>query len=328
MHILFIPERKYLMSNSALTVSDIANLPEQKTAALWTRAYDILSNCPRKLLETREDSGNIYKLTPVVEMKLSQSDKPHLYSIAARVSSKFGGIRSTDQLFLVIDNNVANLQVTFGKYTMDTPLTRPESNTEVSTDGISGLLDTIDSEVQDAKRKAKQALDDDISSVKSAMPIILSILVVVVMIVLVVLGIRAFVAHNNSVNERNAQHARELLVNYDKKAVVLSSLRLVPGKSMVIETDSTALADEVPPYDQINDQPREQSIAAGQCINVGQLPEGRSVAATTDGPSDEVTGSVNKSGRISLCALPNQYTYNSASYRVLLQMRPLSEAMQ
>lgn len=302
------------------TIRELANSEEQIASSMYLQIRRIFEKCPKSALRFVSEDGSNYRLTPSPRKRFSEINA---FSVAELLQQG----KPTGIYYLVINDNLLNVRLQFGKWSLDKAIYDPtETGIEYSIDGLQDILDRIEGAV-DQTRIEKNL---NRQKYKNRFTAIVGVAAGAVLIGGGFFGIIYSIMQGNE-HERAAaeQYARD----YDMRNININGVRIDVGRTSWVSNDPKILWDEVPALVEISPHPRVVSIESDECTSIGRINPDEYVVIAAEAPEQDVMAGVDSNGWVNVCPdavqLPpgakQSDPNDDLNVRVIVQSRPVQK---
>ena len=274
-------------------------------------------------------------MSPTGSIRFGDDQQLHTVAVAALQETRFSSLNESSPLYLIIDGNIISPRVQFDKYATSKAAYDPSSpnEDEIDINDVLPALDAIERAVDRLKEQRSQRVRRFRDTLRRSRPWRFvrnnwPIAAVIAVILLVTLGVGAGCSAWNRHEEGQRQQAAEYARDYDAKHLTVKGEVAIPGRAVILANDLEIMASDPPSgssSDTVSRSPRSFSIEAGSCISTGRInTTTERVVAVSDAPASNAVAFVSTDGKMSVCAVPNNYTDSrgmtvASSYTVVVQ---------
>lgn len=287
-----------------ISLSEVANQPEQIAAVLWTKARAALETYPGQELQYRTDGDSHFLITPPrayvqSQKKSAKGKQPIVVSVGALINNpNEQTIADGSPLYLIINDNVHKPAIQFDRYLVDKPAAVVGSDSlTVSEEEVCGAVNMILQEAGSAKSRLeyRRRYDRDrrmmVAKVCGALLFLGSA---------VVGGLQYY----DYVQDRGNEEARRAVEQFDARRIELPGDGASIGETTFTQSFTDIDIYQVPLAENgLKEQPRRFEVIAGTCRRIDTITTTEAVKAVMNTAEQLAVVSVSTVGEVQICGL-------------------------
>ncbi|MDB5184608.1 MAG: hypothetical protein JWN38_416 [Candidatus Saccharibacteria bacterium] len=315
-------------------LQDVINSPEQRGAELLAQARDLFTGENAEVPVLLEiDNDNKFLVTPgFYPARDARGDNSKLSSdglagnnfhVACRVDKK-GKLKYQKgaPLYLIVNGNYINPQLQFDAFSDGLLLPDGTSlNDDQITDIMQGLREVASKRADTLKRAQSEK-----ERIKHDRHVTYGVLTSLLAIGGAATGLTFFGIDRHH-DHQQAALAREQqkIAAYDASHPSLDTAAIAHGAAAFIVSQPDFFDGYVPKLkDTLAPTPRERSVSAGPCTQIGTVGLGQSVRLVTNAPNEQALASVAANGDIDICIKDQPVAKNASQPKYLVAVQATS----
>lgn len=301
-----------------LSLVDVSNLPEQRSAVLWKKAQQALATYPEENLLRESDGESYYVMTPPLSLagKKYKELEGVTFSVAAIVNTPDAKqIPAGSPTYLVLNGNILRPLLQFDKYSMEPVRLLSMEGGSLEDGRLDEVVDLIArkaSEVKEYKESERRKEHQRRRRTALAVGTVASLGAV---------GLGIFGGIHYFLDKKH-EAERLQVEQFDGRHIHLPGQVISTGETGYAGSDPALFGGFVPSLgSRVLDSPRQFSINDASCVQEVTVPKGTEIVAASDAPAETVILSVNSSGNIQACALSDGDDNKKTEYHIAIQTR-------